>query len=130
MIVIFSILIMSHALLFLLLSMPKYNKQVPDFPKKDKKLESSFRLVGYILLFTCIALLIIDNGVGVGIAWVCALLTFLGSFVSLMFAFNQTHIAASLIWLPKNIFGVISSSAAYFYLVGYTLLITIFTIYF
>ena len=130
MIILLSMLMMIHALLLLLLAMPKYNKQISSFPKRDKKLESNFRHVGYALLAMCIALLIFDNGVGVGIAWVCGLLTLLGSLVSLMYAFNQTNTAASLIWLPKKIFGVISPSSAYFYLVGYTVLIASFTIHF
>ncbi|TLX45111.1 hypothetical protein C1E24_20685 [Pseudoalteromonas phenolica] len=130
MIILLSMLIMFHALLFLLLAMPKYNKQISVFPKRDKKLESNFRHVGYVLLVICIALLIVDNGVGVGIALVCGLLTFLGSLVSVMFTFNQTNTAASLIWLPKKIFGVISSSSAYFYLVGYGVLVTSFTLFF
>ena len=119
MIILLSMLIMFHALLCLLLAMPKYNKQIPNFPKRNNKLESSFRHAGYVLLAISVALLVFDNGVGVGIAWVCALLTFLGSLVSVMFAFNPTNTASSLIWLPKKIFGVISSSSAYFYLVGY-----------
>ena len=130
MIILFSMLIMFHTLLFLLLAMPKYNKQISYFPKRNNKLESSFRYTGYALLAMCIALLIFDNGVGVGIAWVCALLTFLGSLVSVMFAFNPTNTAASLIWLPKKIFGAISSSSAYFYLVGYGVLVTSFTLFF
>ncbi|MFY8299276.1 DUF3325 family protein [Pseudoalteromonas sp. SS15] len=129
MIILLSMLIMFHALLCLLLAMPKYNKKISNFPKRNNKLESRFRHVGYALLAMCIALLIFDNGVGVGIAWVCALLTFLGSLVSVMFAFNPTNTVASLIWLPKMIFGVISSSSAYFYLVGYALLVASFTLF-
>ena len=130
MIILFSMLIMFHTLLFLLLAMPKYNKQISYFPKRNNKLESSFRYTGYALLAMCIALLIFDNGVGVGIVWVCALLTFLGSLVSVMFAFYPTNTAASLIWLPKKIFGVTSPSSAYFYLVGYLLLVVGITIHF
>jgi len=130
MIVFLSMLMMFHSLLFLLLAMPKYNKQLSNFPKRNNKLESSFRHVGYALLAMCIALLIFDNGVGVGIAWVCGLLTFIGSLVSVMFAFNQTNTAASLLWLPKKLFGVISLSTAYLYLVVYTVLIASFGAFF
>ena len=130
MILLLTMLIMYHALLFLLLAMPKYNKQISNFTKRNKKLESSFKYAGYALLAMCIALLIFDNGVGVGIAWVCALLTFLGSLVSVMFAFNPTNTAASLLWLPKKLFGVISFSTAYLYLVVYTVLIASFGAFF
>lgn len=122
MIMFLSALIMFHALLFLLLSMPKYNKQVSHFPKRDKKLESSFRFVGNTLVATSIALLIIVNGFGVGIAWTCGLLTLLGSIVSVMFALNPMRTSGCLVWLPKKLSVEISSKAAYLYLLVYSIL--------
>ena len=113
------ILMMIHGLLFILLSMPKYNRQLPDFPKKAKNKEKSYKLFGYMLLMVILILAIVENGYGVGFTWFFALITLVGSGLSVSFGVNTKATTHLITLLPQLVFGKLYKNLGLFYFVFY-----------
>ncbi|WP_138566232.1 hypothetical protein [Pseudoalteromonas phenolica] len=107
---------MLHALLLILLSMPKYNKAIKEFPKRDKKLEKTFKLSGFTLLFLSFLIMLFVNGLGVGIAWFCALVTLIGTLLSILNCFNAAKTAQIVTFIPQKLFGRITAKSGLLYL--------------
>ena len=107
---------MLHALLLILLSMPKYNKAIKEFPKRDKKIEKIFKLSGFTLLFLSFLIMLFVNGLGVGIAWFCALITLIGTLLSFLNCFNAAKTAQIVTFIPQKLFGRITGKSGLLYL--------------
>jgi len=122
MIELLTLLMMLHGLTLLLLAMPKYNKQVLAFPKKNKELEQVFKHTGAVLVFVSVAISMFYKGIGVGIAWSCALVTLAGTVLSVTFSMNSNKVAMFLVYLPTKLFGGINMKTSAFFLTIYLML--------
>ena len=109
-----------HALSLILLSMPKYNKAIKGFPKRDKKLEKGFKFIGLTLLFFSFCVMVFVNGIGVGIAWFCALITLMGTLLSVLYSLNASYTGQIVMYLPQIVFGQITVNCALLYLGAYS----------
>lgn len=122
MIELLTLFMMLHGFTLLLLAMPKYNKQVLAFPKKNKKLEQVFKHTGALLVFVSVAISIFYKGIGVGFAWSCALVTLTGTALSVTFSMNSNKVAMVLIYLPTKLFGGINVKTSAFFLTIYLMI--------
>ena len=125
MIELFLLMMMVHGLGLLLLAMPKYNKQVVLFPRKSKKVESHFKYSGALLVSLSVLFAMYAKGMGVGIAWSCALLTFTGTALSVFFSINSNKLITVLFYIPTKIYGELNSRSAVILLSGYFVLMII-----
>jgi hypothetical protein len=98
------LLIMLHGLSFILCSMPKYNKQLFSFQKKDNRLTLSLKYTGFILITLSALIAVVDKGIGVGIAWLCALLTLTGTFITICFSIAPNRTIKILLIAPDKLF--------------------------
>ncbi|MAD89017.1 MAG: hypothetical protein CMK64_04890 [Pseudoalteromonas sp.] len=122
MIELLTLFMMLHGFTLLLLAMPKYNKQVLAFPKKNKKLEQVFKHTGALLVFVSVAISIFYKGIGVGFAWSCALVTLAGTVLTVTFSMNSNKVAMVLVYLPTKLFGGISVKTSAFLLTLYLMI--------
>ncbi len=97
------ILMMSHGLVCLLLAMHKYNKQVNNFPKREKSLAVALSFSGWSLITLTIIISVGYFGVGNGLVWFFALLTVCASFLCLMFSFKANLVAGLVVFVPVKI---------------------------
>jgi hypothetical protein len=98
------LLMMLHGLSFILCSMPKYNKQLFSFQKKDNRLTLSLKYTGFILITLSALIAVFDKGIGVGIAWLCAFLTLTGTFITLCLSRAPNRTIKILLIAPDKLF--------------------------
>lgn len=119
MIELLTLFMMLHGFTLLLLAMPKYNKQVLAFPKKNNELEQVFKHTGAVLVFVSVAISMFYKGIGVGVAWSCALVTLTGTALSVTFSMNSNKVAMVLVYLPTKLFGGVNVKTSVFFLTIY-----------
>lgn len=98
------LLMMLHGLSFILCSMPKYNKQLFSFQKKDNRLTASLKYTGFMLISLSALVAGFDKGFGVGIAWLCAFLTLTGTFITICFSMAPNRTIKILLIAPDKLF--------------------------
>ncbi len=123
-------LMMSHGLACLLLAMPKYNKQVSGFEKREKMIEKAFAFSGWCLIVLACGIAIKYFGVANGLVWICALLTLTASLLCLLFSFKANYTASFVTFLPVKVLGLgISSYTSVVYLPIYLIIYLCFNLF-
>lgn len=101
--IIISMLMMLQGLMCLLLTMPKYAKQITGYQARDKRLSNNLNITGWLLLAGSFTVLLTQLGIGNGFVWLCASLTLIGTMITLAFSLSASFTAKWFLFIPVNL---------------------------